>query len=117
MGNVSSDTVAINVMDPFDVEALLRHRWEGMKIALEAGNIETALVYFSPGAREKFQYVFETLAPDLPEVAASLQPLRLVGVRDFIAECFTNRLEEGEFNAYFVYFTRDSSGLWKLTAM
>ena len=88
-----------------------------MKTALANQDVNGALKYFTPHAENKYRYVFESLLPDLPEIAGTMEPIRLVETQGLVIECFTNRVEDGVLNAYFIYFSRDPNGLWKLSAM
>jgi hypothetical protein len=116
-GRTYQDSVAVNVLSLTAIDTLLKSKWEGMKAALQSGDIETALGYFTPEAKEKYRYVFQALQPNLSTIVDSLQSIRLVEVQQDVVECFTNRIEDGILNAYFVYFSRDPNGLWKLSAM
>ncbi len=116
-GQTFSDTIVITVFNAIQMENLLNQKWEEMRAALSSGEIETALTYFTPHAGQKYRSVFEALRSNLPSIAGALQPIRLTDLQGNVAECFTNRVEEGVLNAYFVYFILDSNGFWKLVAM
>jgi len=116
-GQTFSDTIVITVFNAIEMENLLNQKWEGMRAALSLGDIETALTYFTPHAGQKYRPVFEALRANLPVIVGTLQPIRLTDLQGNVAECFTNRVEDGALNAYFVYFILDSNGFWKLVAM
>jgi hypothetical protein len=103
------------VVDPID--APFKAVWDGMNLALLAGNKATALTFLTTGAQEKYGPVFDVLLPYMPEILASYSPLQRVVVSTDIAEYAINRLINGENRIFLIYFFKDVDGTWRIAAM
>jgi hypothetical protein len=113
-GVLHTDTVAITVLNATQMDTLLQGKWNGMKTALEAENIEAAMPYFVSRSQEKYRAIFQDLQPSLSQIFASIESLHLLSVGNDEAEVEALRTEGGIVYSYPVIFMRDETGMWKL---
>lgn len=99
------------------IDIYLREMWEKMRKALERGDIEDALQYFSTGVRDRYREIFRALRPKLYEVSQGLKDIRLVEIRDDAAEYEILRVEEGRTLSYYLLFVKEPDGRWKIGNM
>jgi len=112
------DTLGINVLSREAFDGLLQAKWNGMKEALAAGDIEGGVSSFNEGVREKYRSSFTRLGDRLPSVASAMQDIELVYVKGDIAKYRISRVQifEGQpvTVAYYIYFNRNADGIWKI---
>jgi hypothetical protein len=107
-------TAPVRVVDLGAFDALLQAKWEGMKTALQGLDLPTALQFMASKARVTYEHLFTELAPLLATVGADLGDIRLVGVREDLAEYGLLVVEDGQRISYYVEFIRDADGLWRV---
>lgn len=117
-GNTYTETTIVNVLSKEEMDALLKGKWEGMKGELARGDASKALQYFSEGSKEKYQEIFNLLSDKLPSLAAEMQDIQLLYLKNTTAKYRVrrNQIIEGQVMTitYYVYFTIDENGLWKI---
>ena len=116
-GNQYHATTVLNVLDVQQMDALFKSIWTGLKDKLAEGNAEEALDYFSDSAKEKYSRVFSDLGEDLPQIVSTFGDIAMNSIEGEIAEYVTIREQDGGTFAYFIYFMRDSNGIWKIKGM
>lgn len=108
----------IFVLDSVAVETLLVGRWENLSVSLRSQDIPGSLVNLLPTSQEKYQAVFTPLATQLPAIFASLPSPEFVGLKGNVAQYRVTREQtwDGvlETIAYYVWFTRDEDGVWRI---
>ncbi len=111
-----SDTLAIAVYEPSELNVLLQKRWNGMKAALEDGDIRTALLFFLPPSQAKYEKIFTAIGPGLPAFAAAMETIEPVYTDEFVAKyrLRKDKVINGETHriTYYVYFAKAIDGLW-----
>jgi len=117
--NVHTDTVGVVVLDQAVLDQLLKAKWNGMKAALVAGDIEGALEYFIEGRyRQRYSEVFSFIEANVPggvSADASNLPEPIFGeMEGSIATYVLPREEDGTMIEYNLYFVKNNSGLWKI---
>ena len=85
-----------------------------MKEGLQSGDITTTLTYFAEGSQERYQGIFTALQGNLAEIAANMQEIGLIYIKDGIAKYRIRRQEEAGEITYYIYFQLDKDGLWKI---
>ncbi|MBL0037926.1 MAG: hypothetical protein IPP36_03970 [Nitrosomonadales bacterium] len=90
-----SQTVAITVWDPVQMDNLFNAVWTGMNNALIAGDKAKALTYLNANAQAKYGPVFDALLPSMPLIIASYSPLQRLQVYPNIGEYAVNRTIHG----------------------
>ncbi|MFH1371626.1 MAG: hypothetical protein ABII09_10130 [Planctomycetota bacterium] len=88
--------------------------FEQFKAALAAGDINTAVSYFTEVSAENYRIFFEQLSPYLPQMANEMGELIFIEQKDEIAYYDLLREEGGQLYAYPVIFVKDETGQWKI---
>ena len=116
--NGRTDTVAIDVMDKEELDAMLKEKWSGMRQALIAGDIAEALDYHYEGKKEKYESIYNFLGANLPALTQQMQDIELIYVEDNRAKYRINREHDIDGQSititYYIYFIKDENGLWKI---
>lgn len=117
-GPAYADTVAILVYERERLDSLLKVKWDGMKAALAGQDIDLALGYISVVAREQYGLILNDLKDRLPAIAGEMQAIEQIYIDDAVGKYRIRRLEQinGEpvLITYYIYFTQDGDGLWKI---
>ena len=113
-GNTYQDTIAITVLNKTELDALLKGKWEGMKGALMAGDIEKALTHFAEPAREQYREMFQLLQLQLPTLVSQMREISLMEVTGNVAEYYITRPQRGTDISYFIYFVKGNDGIWRI---
>ena len=113
-GGTYTETTVINVLSKDEMDTLLKGKWTGMKAGLQSGDITTTLTYFAEGSQERYQGIFTALQDNLAEIAANMQEIGLIYIKDGIAKYRIRRQEESGEITYYIYFQLDKDGLWKI---
>lgn len=115
---VYTDTIAFAVWDRAVLDALLRRKWEGMKERLTRQDIGGALSFLAAATQDLYQDVYSALSADLPQIVQAMQDIELIHVQGAMAKY---RLRRQEFHGgqvylitYYLYFSVDRDGLWKI---
>jgi flagellar hook assembly protein FlgD len=114
-GNAFSDAIAIPVLPWVDTLRLLQSKWEAMKTALIAGDIDTAVSYFAEDEQDEYMNYFTQLSSnDINSIYSSIVRLRINSVTDNIAQCSAIRSESTGTYSYPVIFIKDGEGIWRI---
>ncbi len=116
-GSIRTANVPVTVHDRDELLSSLRSVWDGMTTALVNGSVDGAAARLNESARRRYAPVFEVLREDMPQIVASFSPLHPVEVGSEIAEFVVARDTEGADRAFFIYMTRDRSGVWRVGGM
>ncbi|MBU0729150.1 MAG: FG-GAP repeat protein [Proteobacteria bacterium] len=118
LGDPYTDSASVLVMDKAELDILLKAKWDGMKAALAGGDIETGLAHFVEKARDQYSGMFNALAVQLPQIVSEMQPIEMIYTEDNRAEYRINRIHDINGSpviiTYYIYFTLDEKGLWKI---
>ena len=98
-----------------NLERELQGIWGQMLDALARQDIEGALAFVDPGARDRYRENFRILGPRLPEEAAALRRMRLLRVEGDRAICEIQRAGSGR--SYPLHFIQDGAGRWWIEEM
>lgn len=114
-GNVYTNTIGVVVVQREAVLAALREKWDAVRAALLAGNIESALAYFVPGSQPQYDKLFKTIGQEkLVTLLGGITEIRLNSHGGRLAECGAIRVETGGTYSYPVTFVKDYHGMWKI---
>ena len=114
-GKGYTDIVTVQVTDFAALDLLLRAKWNGLRDALGASNIPKALEYIAQGAKNMYQFNFELMNAYLGEIAAGLQDISIVKVRDQRAEFEMWAEEDGQMYSFYILFSKDRDGIWRIS--
>jgi hypothetical protein len=117
-GRQYTASAMINVLDRQQMDTLLQAKWGGVKAALQAGSIETALSLFAPNQQARYRAIFAALAEQLPTIATAMREIELVQVIGPQAQYRIRRMQEWGGQqievSYYIFFVRGADGLWRM---
>ena len=117
VGGIHAETVPIVVADKAALDQRVRAVWTGMTSALAAGDTTSALTFLDPIARQRYAPVFSLLQPDLGTIVGTFSNLQGVSLTQDFGEYAVNRVIDGQNRIFFVYFSRNGDGVWRLGSM
>lgn len=113
-----TDTTAIVVLNQAELDALLGAKWAGMTAALIGGDMEGALSSHHGVQRDKYEAIYKFLANDLPALAWQMQGIEFIYATGDKAKYRIRRDhdidEQKVIITYYIYFSKDENGLWKI---
>ena len=96
----------------------LQSVWDGMKIAMLAGNIDQVIGSFSAQIHDRYLAKVTSIASQLPEIAQEMREIEPIYFEEFGAKYRIKRLEviEGVTYdiTYYIYFVQEEDGSWKI---
>ncbi|MBN1849510.1 MAG: tandem-95 repeat protein [Deltaproteobacteria bacterium] len=117
-GVMYEDSITVQVIDQAIIDALLHAVWTGMKTALINGDIDGALGYHHPIGRDKYQTIYEFLGDTLSIEAQQMQNIEIIFIEGDRAKyrIRRNHIIDGETITitYYIYYSKDKDGLWKI---
>ncbi|MBF0343857.1 MAG: hypothetical protein HQL06_06460 [Nitrospirae bacterium] len=117
-GNTYSDRIAITVLDETETDAMLKGKWNSMKAAFVAGDIEGGLLYICTTSRDDYRNALQFLGDMVPATFSSMQEIRLLYVRNGVAKYRITQYEDIEGSSveitYYIYFERDTDGVMRI---
>jgi len=117
-GETYTDTIAIQVLIEAELDALLRAKWNGMKTALVNGDIEGALNLHHEAFKDRYESIYNLLGNDLPILAQEMLDIELIFAEGDRAKYAINRDHDIDGQivtvTYYIYFSKDGNGLWKI---
>jgi hypothetical protein len=113
-GNLYSYSMAIIVYSPNAVDVLLKNKWQGMKNAMISRNVEEVMSYFLTTSQDKYRKAFASIVDFLPDVAASMQEIQMIAVKNGVAEYRVKRTGDASGATFYIYFAQDEDGIWKI---
>ena len=117
-GTTYSDSLAVLALDEAELDALLKAKWNGMKAALVAGNVEEAVEYFTLHQQQVFREIFTVTQDNLAQMAIEMQEIELVYQKNETAEYRIKR--DVMFNGvpetitFYIYFQKGADGIWRI---
>ncbi len=117
-GNTYSDSIDILVIDWESLDGLLKAKWSGMRTALVDGDVDKALTYHNDRFRDKYESIYNSLGSNLSTLAQNMRDIELVFLEGNRAKYAINRDHNIDGQTvtitYFIYFSKDKDGLWKI---
>jgi hypothetical protein len=102
------------VTDEVVMDVMFKAKWNGMKTALVAGDVNTVLNFIAKDAREAFGYNLNLLSGYLPEISNGLTNITISEVNDGMVEYEMLGTYEGETYNTLVRFVKDKDGIWRI---
>ena len=113
-----NDSVAVLVMSQIEIDLLLRNKWNEMKAALLSGDIEKALNYHQSSSQGQYSAIYNALGTDLSGMVQGMREISPVYFGDAYAKYRITQDhivdDQSVTITYYVYFSRDEYGLWKI---
>jgi len=113
-GNIHRSHAGVNVYDRAELDVLMQGKWQGMKVALMAGNIEAALNYVVASRKEDYRSAFTKLFGQFADIFAAHESFTLERAEDYQI-LYENIVIEGDMAfSYPVRFVPDDDGRLKI---
>jgi hypothetical protein len=116
--NSYTDTIAVVVLDQAQLDALLTAKWDAMKTALINGDIEGALNFHHGVSKEKYQSIYNFLGSNLSALVQQMQNIEMIFAKGDRAKYRVKRDHniggQTVTITYYIYFSTDGNGLWKV---
>jgi hypothetical protein len=116
--SIYTDTVGLVVIDQAKLDSLLRQEWDDFKTSLIEGNIASALSRHHSLFKDKYDSKYSFLGDNLPVLVERMQDIELDYIEDDVAKYRINRDHNIDGTivtiTYYIYFTKDEDGLWKI---
>jgi hypothetical protein len=116
-GAVHTQSIPIVLMSQTALDQTLRAVWDGMKTALGAGDKARAMQNLDASAQQRYGPAFDVLLPGMPQIVGSFAEPQSVTLSTGMGEYAINRTINGENRIFFIYFGRNSDGVWRLGSM
>ena len=120
-GNIYTDSIAVTVLNREKMDALLKGKWEGMKRALVDQDVEGALGYFDKKSKEKYRRILQILKDNLSSIAAGMEEIKMVDIKQYVAKYRISRTEDIEGQTkeitYLIYLVKNENGEWKIEGL
>jgi hypothetical protein len=117
-GHSFTDEIWVEVLDREELDALLRAKWENMKTSLIDGDIPGALKYHQDHSSESYAAIYNALGGDLSMLVRQMQEISAIFFEGSRAKYRIRQDHdvEGQLVAitYYIYFSRDENGIWKI---
>ena len=117
-GVLYDDSFAIAIISGEQIDTLLKAKWDDMKAALIAGDIEAALRYHKERSHEKYTAIYNALGEALPTLIAQMQDISWIGYADGTAKYRIRQDHDVEGQVvtitYVIYFSRGRNGIWSI---
>jgi hypothetical protein len=117
-GNTYTDVIAVQVLDKAAVEQSLKAKWNAMKAAMVASNVDTAVHSFVYEKRQKYQRLYSYLLPRLPNIANTMEPITFLKSQGSIINfrIYSDEVWGGQTYTlpYEVIFMIDVDGIWRI---
>ena len=113
-GTRTNAAAIIQVFDRAQLDTLLQGKWNALRDALRAGDVEAAVQTIASGIQEEFRTDLTTLSPYLPRIGRDLEGIRLVQIATGRAEYELLSQEGNSTFSYRVEFVADTDGIWRI---
>lgn len=113
-GVTNTDSTTITVIPRFQLETLLKGKWEGMKQKIAAGDTVGAVSYLSEETRDMFQAIFDDPSIETMSRLNEISEIKIYTIQNDTAQGGAIRQEDDGIYAYPVNFMRDENGIWQI---
>lgn len=113
-GNICSATIALAVYSRANLDAGLKGKWDGMKAAMADKDLEKVMSYFLSSSQDKYRRAFTAALNSLPDMTNDMRPIELISAENGTAEYRIRKTVGAEEITFYIYFTQDKDGLWKI---
>ncbi|MBI4697893.1 MAG: hypothetical protein HY758_03010 [Nitrospirae bacterium] len=118
LGVVQQDSIQIIVQNKNQLDILLKAKWEGMKTALASQDVAGAVGYFTDETKQTYSEILTVLSDQLPQLVQNMQDIQLIYSTNNAAKYRIRRNENYNGQTititYYIYFSRDKDGIWKI---
>lgn len=104
----------MNVLDKNEMDSVFKAMWSGMKAALIANDIQTAVSYFVAQSQTQYSVIFTALGSNAITMAQGMQNISMIYLKEGVAKYRIRRTESAGEITYYIYFGQDENGQWKI---
>ena len=109
-----SDTVGVVVVNHTEIDTLLRAKWDSMRNALTAGDIEQSVGFFTDYTQSAYRDLYNNHPEIMADLAIQLSNINFIQYHDNMAE-YDIRITKDETDySFYLLFVKDENGLWKI---
>ena len=113
-GNLHTGSVSVQVLSQEELDAMLRVKFNEMKSALTAGDVDAAVKSFSGASRSMYHQRFSALSSVLDQVAGDMGPIAFVEADGNRAVYDLTTERDGKVYSYQLVFIREEDGIWRI---
>lgn len=113
-GALHTSSAFVTVQNPAAIDSIIRARWQQLREALAAQDVEAAVHLFDASATEKYRRIYTELFDRLPSITAGMNLRGAVSIHADYADYLVTRNEDGVTRGYHLTMVRDASGIWKV---
>ncbi|MEO8033967.1 MAG: hypothetical protein ABI837_06000 [Acidobacteriota bacterium] len=114
-GLASLSLSSVQVHSISDIDEIIQHRWAAFLEALGRGDLARAGVAFADDrTRARYLPILERIRPNLARLATDLHSIQAIAIRGASAVYLATRVEGGINKGYYIYFAKDTDGVWKV---
>lgn len=115
---VYTNEITVNVLDRGALDKMLGAKWENVKTAWAAQDVEGGLANFAESSKANYRGALNAIIAELPQIVSNMQDMELIYARGRYVKYRINRLQDINGTmvdmTYYLYFVKDQSGLWKV---
>lgn len=116
-GTTRTQTTTVVLLDPDQLDVLIRAIWDGLNGALAAGEKEAAMRFLTETAREKYGPVFDTLLPRMADIISSYSVPQRSYISTETAGYGVNRTINEINRVFLIGFVTNEKGQWEVGSM
>lgn len=114
-GNIYTGSTTVTVQFRSRLEILLKTKWEAMKAALQAGDVDTAISYIIAGNQSQYKAIFAGMdSATINQIFSGISTIEVAKVYGNVASCGAIRNETRGVYSYPLVFVQDPNGIWKI---
>ena len=112
---------SFRVMSVEELSEVATRRWDSMQASLLEGDLEGALLSFSPSARERYRSIFSVISDRMGNIATNMQQLSFYKLYGNLAIFKVRKPEvhggKGYNITHEIHFAMNSDGIWRLSQL
>jgi len=117
-GQLYSDTTTVLVLDAEILDGTLRETWNRMKTALVAGDVQEALKNHHGAFKDRYESIYSLIGAGISTLAQQMEDIEVIFAEGKRAKYAISRHHDIDGQivtiTYFIYFSKDGTGLWKI---
>lgn len=118
-GNTLSGALTIRLLDKTQMETILETKWDTMVEALNNGDVETAVSFFTKDKKNTYRTFFRILSDKLPDIIDRMNNIQPVRFSPYRIEYLLGKKEIVNGKSvtvfYSIFFVVDNDGIWKIS--
>ena len=119
--NLYTDAVKIVVFNEAEIRVVLEAKWDGMKEKLSVEDVSGALSFHHDVSKQKYESIYTLIKDKLQQIIEQMEDIELIYAKNHKAKYRIHRnhkvdeyTDEEVTVTYYIYFSKDQNGLWKI---